>query len=105
MLNWDEYNKDEAAVVQQEAMTAKPVVQEAVAEVPEVKEEASSVEAGARAAQAAQSLQNLDVEEGVKELDALGGRVEVDQKAMINCKADLNQLVPFQIRLGMAEIP
>ena len=96
MLNWDEYNKDEAAVVQQEAMTAKPVVQEAVAEVPEVKEEASSVEAGARAAQAAQSLQNLDVEEGVKELDALGGRVEVDQKAMINCKADLNQLVPFK---------
>ena len=54
MLNWDEYNKDEAAVVQQEALTAKPVVQEAVAEVPEVKEEASSVEAGARAAQAAQ---------------------------------------------------
>ena len=96
MLNWDEYNKDEAAVVQQEAMTAKPVVQEAVAEVPEVKEEVSSVEAGARAAQAAQSLQNLDVEEGVKELDALGGRVEVDQKAMINCKADLNQLVPFK---------
>ena len=45
MLNWDEYNKDEAAVVQQEALTAKPVVQEAVAEVPEVKEEASSVEA------------------------------------------------------------
>ena len=41
MLNWDEYNKDEAAVVQQEAVTAKPVVQEAVAEVPEVKEEAS----------------------------------------------------------------
>ena len=25
-----------------------------------------------------------------------GGRVEVDQKAMINCKADLNQLVPFK---------
>ena len=96
MLNWDEYNKDEAAVVQQEALTAKPVVQEAVAEVPEVKEEASSVEAGARAAQAAQSLQHLDVKEGVKELDALGGRVEVDQKAMINCKADLNQLVPFK---------
>ena len=58
MLNWDEYNKDETAVVQQEAMAAKPVVQEAVAEAPEVKEEASSVEAGARAAQAAQSLQN-----------------------------------------------
>ena len=93
MLNWDEYNKDEAAVAQQEVITTKPVVQEAVAEVSEVKEEASSVEAGARAAQAAESLQNLDVEEGVKELDALGGRVEVDQKAMINCKADLNQLV------------
>ena len=73
MLNWDEYNKDEAAVVKQEAMTAKPVVQEAVAEVPEVKEEASSVEAGSRAAQAAQSLQYLYVEEGVKDLDALGG--------------------------------
>jgi hypothetical protein len=24
------------------------------------------------------------------------GRVQVDQKMMINCKADLNQLVPFK---------
>ena len=31
-----------------------------------------------------------------EELEGLAGRVQVDDKAMINCRADLNQLVPFK---------
>ena len=38
----------------------------------------------------------MDIEEGVAELEGASGRVEVDDKRMINCRADLNQLVPFK---------
>lgn len=42
------------------------------------------------------SLQKLDVAPGLEELELGGERVQVDDKAMINCRADLNQLVPFR---------
>lgn len=45
---------------------------------------------------ASESLKNLDVAPGLEELEMGAGRVEVDDKAMINCRADLNQLVPFK---------
>lgn len=45
---------------------------------------------------AAESLKKLDVAPGLEELEMGAGRVEVDDKAMINCRADLNQLVPFK---------
>ena len=38
----------------------------------------------------------MDISEGVAELEGTAGRVEVDDKRMINCRADLNQLVPFK---------
>lgn len=38
----------------------------------------------------------MDVSEGLSELEGAAGRVQVDDKAMINCRADLNQLVPFK---------
>lgn len=47
-------------------------------------------------ARAAESLAHLDVTAGLEELEVAAGRVQVDQKAMINCRADLNQLVPFK---------
>ncbi|MBF7684107.1 ribonucleotide-diphosphate reductase subunit beta [Acinetobacter sp. B5B] len=47
-------------------------------------------------ARAAESLRNLDVAPGLEELEMGAGRVEVDDKSMINCRADLNQLVPFK---------
>ena len=47
---------------------------------------------------------NLDIEKGLEELEGASSRVDVDQKQMINCRADVNQLVPFQVRLGLAEI-
>ncbi|ESK40562.1 hypothetical protein P256_01017 [Acinetobacter nectaris CIP 110549] len=45
---------------------------------------------------ASESLKNLDVAPGLEELEMGAGRVQVDDKAMINCRADLNQLVPFK---------
>ena len=100
MLNWDEYNKDEAAApaAAQKIVTevAQPT-EEVVAETPtENVTSEINTELSDRATQARQAIEDLDPAEGVKELEALGGRVEVDQKAMINCRADLNQLVPFK---------
>ena len=100
MLNWDEYNKDEAAApaAAQKIVTevAQPI-EEVVAETPtENVTSEINTESSNRASQARQAIEDLDPAEGVKELEALGGRVEVDQKAMINCRADLNQLVPFK---------
>lgn len=46
--------------------------------------------------QAVASLEDLDVAAGLEELEMGARRVEVDDKAMINCRADLNQLVPFK---------
>ncbi|RYY80278.1 MAG: ribonucleotide-diphosphate reductase subunit beta [Moraxellaceae bacterium] len=52
--------------------------------------------AGSAVERAAESLSHLDVAPGLEELEMGAGRVEVDDKAMINCRADLNQLVPFK---------
>lgn len=41
-------------------------------------------------------LEALDVALGHAELDAQATRVQVDEKQMLNCRADLNQLVPFK---------
>ena len=38
----------------------------------------------------------MDLTEGVEELEMGAQRLSVDDKAMINCRADLNQLVPFK---------
>ncbi len=46
--------------------------------------------------QAIEGLQDLDVTAGEEELGEWTERVTVDDKRMINCRADLNQLVPFK---------
>ncbi len=46
--------------------------------------------------QAIESLDDLDLEIGLNELEESAQRVAVDDKRMINCRADLNQLVPFK---------
>ena len=100
MLNWDEYSKDEAAApaAAQKIVTevAQPTEEVAAEKPTENVTSAINTESSDRASQARQAIEDLDPAEGVKELEALGGRVEVDQKAMINCRADLNQLVPFK---------
>ena len=103
MLNWDEYNKEEAQV----APAIKSAIPEEVKETQPIAQEVSvtaeatpaSVEEGSRAEIARRAIENFDESEGIKELDEMqgtAGRVQVDDKAMINCSADLNQLVPFK---------
>ena len=99
MLNWDEYNTEETTQAVAQAPAQPKEEKEVVVKLEEASNESFKVtsEEGNRAEQARSSLEGLDVEAGIKELDEMSsGRVEVDQKAMINCKADLNQLVPFK---------
>ena len=46
--------------------------------------------------QAQKKLDELDVPSILQDFEMGAGRVRVDQKAMINCRADVNQLVPFK---------
>ncbi len=101
MLNWDEYNNEENQVAPaiKSAATEAPKQAEPVSkeEPLKTKPEASKVEEGSRAETARKAIENFDESAGAKELDEMaGGRVQVDDKAMINCNADLNQLVPFK---------
>ncbi len=101
MLNWDEYNKEDTQVAPaiKNTTSEAPKHVEPVAQATEDTPTAASanIEVGARAAAAKKAMEVFDASEGVKELDEMhNGRVQVDDKAMINCKADLNQLVPFK---------
>jgi len=101
MLNWDEYNNEENQVAPaiKSAATEAPKQAEPVSkeEPLKTKPEASKVEEGSRAETARKAIENFDESAGAQELDEMtGGRVQVDDKAMINCNADLNQLVPFK---------
>ena len=106
MLNWDDYGKEEnntSAVVnvsenvkevQKAEAPAKPAMDTA-APVPSA--ENKIIEEGTRAETAREAVKNLDEAAGIAELDqVMGSRVQVDDKMMINCNADLNQLVPFK---------
>ena len=106
MLNWDDYGKEEnntpAVVnvsesvkeVQKAEAPAKPAMDTA-APVPSA--ENKIIEEGTRAETAREAVKNLDEAAGIAELDqVMGSRVQVDDKMMINCNADLNQLVPFK---------
>ena len=47
-------------------------------------------------ARASEALEHLTLHQVLEELEMGAQRVQVDDKAMINCRADLNQLVPFK---------
>jgi len=111
MLNWDEYGKEENTTPQSTPTVNNEVVKQAAEVVAEEKptiqkiEEAEAPQAntnigeGSRAEAARKAVNAIDETAGNEELDEMmanAGRVEVDQKMMINCKADLNQLVPFK---------
>ena len=106
MLNWDDYGKEEnntpAVVnvsesvkeVQKTEAPARPIMDTAA---PMPSAENKIIEEGTRAETAREAVKNLDEAAGIAELDqVMGSRVQVDDKMMINCNADLNQLVPFK---------
>ncbi len=81
MLSWDEAP---ATVVTESEDTDSHIISESA-------DIESSLVASAR-----QSINKIDTAPGLEELEMGAKRVEVDDKKMINCRADLNQLVPFK---------
>ncbi|MEP5765064.1 MAG: ribonucleotide-diphosphate reductase subunit beta [Halieaceae bacterium] len=63
---------------------------------PTVAPVAADAEAEEALAAAARAVAELDVAPGLEDLEMGAARLSVDEKAMINCRADLNQLVPFK---------
>ena len=94
MLNWDDYNESDKVQKPQKIQETQPVLAEEKVEAIEQNiSEYSPVEAGDRAKQAQEAINKLDTRQGEEELEGFAGRVQVDDKAMINCRADLNQLL------------
>jgi ribonucleoside-diphosphate reductase beta chain len=108
ILNWDDFNDEESSATATKPAPAAPaqapqaaagaapapaVHRAAVGNAPALNPPAP---AGSALAAAEQAVAHLDVAPGLEELEMGAGRVTVDDKAMINCRADLNQLVPFK---------
>ncbi|MEY1662496.1 ribonucleotide-diphosphate reductase subunit beta [Isoalcanivorax beigongshangi] len=112
MLSWDDFNAEEKPVTRQpvppaapQSSAATPAPQPAAAAPAARAEDAageprdlrgSSDDPNDPLSRARSALKDMDVSEGLSELEGAAGRVQVDDKAMINCRADLNQLVPFK---------
>lgn len=114
MLSWDEFYQDAppAPVVgpgkPMPAVEPEPFSDAArgpdlAPPAAEKEETAGDAAAGAAAGESATAmeraiheLEKLDVGAGMAELEGAATRVRVDDKRMINCRADLNQLVPFK---------
>lgn len=103
MLNWDDYGKEEntiTTVSNPEPVKAPEIKIEVAApvmtDVEAPAKQGKPIEEGSRAKIAREAIKNLDETAGNAELDQGMGRVQVDEKMMINCKADLNQLVPMK---------
>ena len=114
MLSWDDYEDTPAGAPAEQAAMATAVQQQLDAEAAQqaaaqaAAEQAAQQAAAAQAQQQAQQLAEQQAQQQAQQaaaasapapVDAASGkeqRVTVDQKAMINCRADLNQLVPFK---------
>ncbi len=101
MLSWDEFDKeDQPATPAAAAQSAQPAqannalndqASSAVEDARQVNADDSDAVARAKAA-----LDQLDIQEGLDDLEGAAARVQVGDKQMINARADLNQLVPFK---------
>jgi len=101
MLTWDDYNQEDsmaATAAPEPAVVAAAAAAQEVVTAPEpAVAEPAPAEPSPRAMQAAEAvIANMDASAGVEELEMGASRLSVDEKAMINCRADLNQLVPFK---------
>ena len=98
MLNWDDYESEDKEI--KSSLEPKDLPQQ-VKESPskEETEPAVKIEAGdpsERKERARKAIEDFDKKLGEEALEGRETRVQVDQKAMINCRADVNQLVPFK---------
>ena len=117
MLSWDDYNVEEQApttapppppvaessvleraeeiVPAQVTVAVEPLAESIVKEAQDQPlaepDSGRDDEDNANIARAKQAMESLDVAPGLEELEMGAGRVQVDDKAMINCHADLNR--------------
>ena len=105
MLSWDDFNDQATSTpkakpapqAQPEPQAAKPVAAPAAAPSPAPQANQGAPETEDEAVQRARAaIEALDPAPGLEELEMGAARIEVDDKRMINCRADLNQLVPFK---------
>ncbi len=112
MLSWDDYEDTPAGAPAEQAAIATAVQQQLDAEAAQQAAAAEQAAQQAAAEQAAQQTAAAQAQQAQQQaasravaapaaapVDVASGkdqRVTVDQKAMINCRADLNQLVPFK---------
>lgn len=105
MLSWDEFDQDESPIPLAPAQVPEQAKQQAApapaipatSPAPKVAEpQPIAAEAPTAVQKAINDLADLDISEGLEELEGTASRVTVDEKQMINCRADLNQLVPFK---------
>ena len=102
MLSWDEFDKEDSGETVVKGANAGHATEANMDRLDTAggvaAQEARAVTASdsAAIARAKAALDNLDVAEGLAELEGASARVAVDEKRMINCRADLNQLVPFK---------
>ncbi len=98
MLSWEEFEEKEVKPVKAETQEKKaqpaPQPQEEQVEQPKVALQTGSL--SDRLERAKKAVADFDKQTGEEALQGMGSRVDVDQKAMINCRADVNQLVPFK---------
>ena len=102
MLSWDEFDEEEiTACINTQVQETLSAITAATQPEP-VTTAGSSVKTASdekkptAMQQAIDNLATLNVESGLVELEGAAMRVTVDEKRMINCRADLNQLVPFK---------
>ena len=100
MLNWDAFNEPDEQNATPPLQTKQELPQAQAIETRALTAATDQLRyepTGSAAFEAAQkALEQLDVAPGLEELEMGAERVQVDQKRMINCRADLNQLVPFK---------
>lgn len=106
MLSWDDYTEQASPEPQPVPAAPEPITQAEQAPVaaqkaapqtaaPEAPAVAPAV-TGSPVARAQAAVAAIDPAAGLAELELGATRIQVDDKAMINCRADLNQLVPFK---------
>lgn len=103
MLSWDEFDKEDGAETAAPKQTAAQASADMSLDKLNQVGDAAALEARAidandsdAIARAKKALNDLDIQEGLDELEGTSARVEVGDKQMINARADLNQLVPFK---------
>ena len=102
MLSWDDYHADTTATktsskpIEKKSTIAAPVRNATIQALTTEEAQAETLENLDPVARAQQAIDLLDPAPGLEELEMGASRIEVDDKRMINCRADLNQLVPFK---------